>query len=261
MEFIKHDDPIFPTMGRYKHVFSSDRTNQFYFNTPAKFDSESKRWFSESGFTYCTPDGYAEEVTCDNLDIYHFWKKHPNACFRETYYEWAYQDESCSSANISYAVSEFSDGEYFQNEFTINDVTEEQFATMEQALMNWHRTGSLIIGDVNFILAYRGKNPNIHTVHKHPAINTAESIGNCLPVDQETVLMDLKARTTIQEELHNHIAETICRVYSDLQSQHADTPYDAYDVYQCVINDSEISRYPWLHKELEWLLTDPIPFA
>ena len=30
MEFIKHDDPHFPILGRYKYVFSSDSIQQFF---------------------------------------------------------------------------------------------------------------------------------------------------------------------------------------------------------------------------------------
>ena len=261
MEFIKQNAFDFDTMGRYKYVFSSDSIKQFYFNTPSKFDPESNRWFSQFQYTYCTFNGFCEAAEGDGIDILRFWREYPDACLQESYYNWEYKDESCNSVNINYIVTEFSNGDYFQYEFAIEDVTEEQFADIDQALMIWHKTGELIIDDTKITLSYCGKNPFVHSENPLPEISTAELIEQELPVDRETVLMDLKARTGIQEELHEYIAEIICRTCRDIQEHKLDTPYNGNNVYCAVINDLQISQSPWLHKDLEDILTDPIPFA
>ena len=261
MEFIKKNASNHDTLGRYKYVFSSDSINRFYFNTPTTFDSESNRWFSQFQYTYCTFNGFCEAADSDMYDIGHFWDTHPDACFRETYYEWEYQDESRSSVYISYTVTEYSDGIYFRSEFEINDVTEEQFAAMDRALLNWHKTGELVISGVKVKLTCCGENLHIGPVYEQPEINTAELIEGHLPVDRETVLLDLKARTTIQEELHDYIAETICCVCREFQGPNADAQYDAHDIYRTAVNDPGIKPHSWVHKDLEYLLTDPIPFA
>ena len=261
MEFIKKNTSNHDTLGRYKYVFSSDNNDRLYFNTPTTFDSESNRWFSQFQYTYCTFNGFCEAADSDMYDIGHFWDTHSDACFRETYYEWEYQDESRSNVHISYTVTEYSDGIYFRSEFEINDVTEEQFATMDRALLNWHKTGELVISGVKVKLTCCGENLHIGPVYEQPEINTAELIEGHLPVDRETVLLDLKARTTIQEELHDYIAETICRVCREFQSSNADAQYDAHDIYRTVVNDPGIKPHTWVHKDLEYFLTDPIPFA
>ena len=147
MEFINNNNPECPVMGRYKYVFSSENLKRFYFNTPTSFDAESERWFSQFQYTYCTFNGYCEALEGDEIDIWHFWEENPQARFRESYYEWEYRDQVCTEVDIKYTIAEYCDGEYWESQFVVLDVTEEQVAAMEQVLMNWHRNGKLIIGE------------------------------------------------------------------------------------------------------------------
>lgn len=93
------------------------------------------------------------------------------------------EDESCSRVDIKYSVTEYVDGEYYQSNFSYEDITEEQFAAMVQALMDWHRTGKLVIDGLTVALAYCGENTSIHASKELPAVNTAELIENHLPVN------------------------------------------------------------------------------
>lgn len=261
MEFMKTNFFDGPVMGKYRYIFSYDYDSDTIFNTPCTYDPVSNRWFSEFGYTYCTSRGLSLACDGDDMDLYWFWQKHPKEHIRETYYHWIYTDDAKTEVNITYTATEYNNGYYRNFTFAVAHVTEEQFESIEQKLMDWHTTGKLKFGEIELEPGTWAENR--YCIPPGPDMNPTIGalIGEKVVVDVKKIVQELTSLTHIQDAFVNRVAEIIHSNYIELLSQNKDAKEIAQILYEQVISDPEIAPHTWLYESLERRLTDIVPFA
>lgn len=260
MEFIKelHGEKVF---GKYKHLFSSETNYGDILGKYSEFDFESELWFTEISDTFSSVLGFTNANFHNFMAMEDFWNEHRGAYIRETYYHWYYEDERPDSVSIFYTITEYRSGLYRTCRFTIRDVSEEQFQNMERALLEWHKRGIFMLGSIEMNIGEWKERYFSDETETDDVPYIGALIEKHTPMDMDTIVRSLAEGTYIQSEFIERIAEVIHENYEELLSENPQNTDIARELYTRVISSAEIRPILWLHQKLEWIITDPIPFA
>ena len=262
MEFMKMDINGGKVLGKYQYMFSSESAENTVLEPPATLDPASGRWFSESGEAFQELQEYANADFRMFMAEYDCVYDNPSANLRKTQYYWRYQDEAQENADIFYEFTEYRSKLYRTIHFSIRNVSEDQFQKIQESLMVWHRSGEFMLDGIRFEVGGWKESSWFDEPEEYedpPYIGSL--VDKRVPMDLETVRRALEAWPSIQDGFVSSIAEPIHTIYTELLAQNPQNTDIARELYEKVIDSPNIKPLTWLHKILEWVITEPIPFA
>lgn len=140
--------------GRYGYIRSAKDYNDLISGKDARFDAESKRWFEHIYCGYaCWRDGKASQEF-DGVFLDEFEKEHPQAWYKEVFYDFQYGDTRDHVSLAIFWLTENEGEKYRDFTFELKDTTMKRLEECLVAVEKWHCTGELAFDDFSFTPCY-----------------------------------------------------------------------------------------------------------